>query len=326
MALSPNSLARRKPGVQIPSPPPPNLQVRASSASSGRRSLHAAAAPRPHAQVAVQPRRLAATRRLGPRPHTMTTQGSRCLAAHPGSPPTGDPPAHPADPGRPRARPSHDPTTAHDDGQVQADPSAGPARPAPGSTARLRPGPTTNWPWTPPTTTPTPAIPATRLPAHRHLSTTSRPDTVDAETHGHRTPTLDTGHLDAQTPTPDTGQRPRGQARVMLDTRTRQWTPDAGRGPRHADEGTAGIRTSWATMPSAPAGPPHPCSCGQRRRRLATMTARRWATCQRETASRTTSQLLGRSAGQAAPRRTALLRLNSRVLRKAMRQRRVRWY
>ena len=92
MALTPNSLARRKPGVQIPSPPPPTSQVRASLASSGRRSLHAAAAPRPHAQVAVQPRRLAATRRLGPGPHTMTTQRSRRLAAHPGSPPTGDPP------------------------------------------------------------------------------------------------------------------------------------------------------------------------------------------------------------------------------------------
>src|SRR4029450_11060541 len=49
MALSPNSLARRKPGVQIPSPPPPTLQVRASSASSGRRSPHSGAAlgPRP---------------------------------------------------------------------------------------------------------------------------------------------------------------------------------------------------------------------------------------------------------------------------------------
>jgi hypothetical protein len=32
------SLARRKPGVQIPSPPPPTSQVRASPASSGRRS------------------------------------------------------------------------------------------------------------------------------------------------------------------------------------------------------------------------------------------------------------------------------------------------
>jgi hypothetical protein len=56
------SLARRKSGVQIPSPPPPTQQVRASPASSRRRSLHAPAAPRPHAQVAVQPKRLAATR------------------------------------------------------------------------------------------------------------------------------------------------------------------------------------------------------------------------------------------------------------------------
>ena len=37
-------LARRKPGVQLPSPPPPTLQVRASPASSGRRSPHAGAA------------------------------------------------------------------------------------------------------------------------------------------------------------------------------------------------------------------------------------------------------------------------------------------
>jgi hypothetical protein len=49
------SLARRKPGVQIPSPPPPTSQVRASPAASGRRSLQVAAAARPHAQVAVQP-------------------------------------------------------------------------------------------------------------------------------------------------------------------------------------------------------------------------------------------------------------------------------
>jgi len=89
-------LARRKPGVQIPSPPPPNRQVRASPTSSGRRSLHAAAAPRPHAQVAAQLSRHAATRRPGPGPHTMTTQRSRRLAAHPGSLPTSDPRAHPA--------------------------------------------------------------------------------------------------------------------------------------------------------------------------------------------------------------------------------------
>jgi hypothetical protein len=44
MALTPNSLARRKPGVQIPSPPPHNPQVRASPASSRRRSPHSGAA------------------------------------------------------------------------------------------------------------------------------------------------------------------------------------------------------------------------------------------------------------------------------------------
>jgi hypothetical protein len=47
-------LARRKPGVQIPSPPPPTLQVRASSVECRRRSLHVAAALRPPAQVKVQ--------------------------------------------------------------------------------------------------------------------------------------------------------------------------------------------------------------------------------------------------------------------------------
>jgi hypothetical protein len=92
MALTPNSLARRKSGVQIPSPPPPTLQVRAPSASSGRRSPLAAAAPRPRAQVPVQPGRLAATRRLGPGPSTATTERGRRLhlsyasAATPDSP------------------------------------------------------------------------------------------------------------------------------------------------------------------------------------------------------------------------------------------------
>jgi hypothetical protein len=76
-------LARRKPGVQIPSPPPPTLQVRASPASSGRRSLHVAAALRPQAKVKVQSGRLPATRRLDPGPHTMTTERSRRLQPQP---------------------------------------------------------------------------------------------------------------------------------------------------------------------------------------------------------------------------------------------------
>jgi hypothetical protein len=52
MALTPNSLARRKPGVQIPSPPPTDQQLRASPAHYRRRS------PRPGA--ALGPRSIAA--------------------------------------------------------------------------------------------------------------------------------------------------------------------------------------------------------------------------------------------------------------------------
>jgi hypothetical protein len=66
-------LARRKSGVQIPSPPPQTQQVRASSVAHRRRSRQAAAA----AQVTVQPERLSATRRPGPKAHTMTPQRGR---------------------------------------------------------------------------------------------------------------------------------------------------------------------------------------------------------------------------------------------------------
>jgi hypothetical protein len=55
-AVGRSLLARRKPGVQIPSPPPPPSQVRASPAPSRRRSLHVPAALRPQAQVTVQPK------------------------------------------------------------------------------------------------------------------------------------------------------------------------------------------------------------------------------------------------------------------------------
>ena len=55
MALTPNSLARRKSGVQIPSPPPPTLQVRASSVECRRRSPRSGAAlgPRPLPEAAL---------------------------------------------------------------------------------------------------------------------------------------------------------------------------------------------------------------------------------------------------------------------------------
>jgi hypothetical protein len=76
--------------------------------------------------------------------------------------------------------------------------------------------------------------------------TSLRSKTADAGTHGHRTPdawtlrrphrTLDTGRVDRHAWT--------------LDARTGRRTPDAGRGRGHGDEGTAGVRTSWATTPN----------------------------------------------------------------------------
>src|SRR5215211_571273 len=60
------------------------------------------------------------------------------LAAH-RLQPTNDPRVHPAYQylGRPRGRAGRCPTTSHDDGQVHTDASAGPAPPAPASSARL---------------------------------------------------------------------------------------------------------------------------------------------------------------------------------------------
>src|SRR5215211_2807375 len=170
---------------------------------------------------------------------------------------------------------------------------------------------TTSRAWTQRATTPTPAIPAVRLPAPPPRSRTSlRPDTADAATHKHRTPTPDahTGRrtADAGQRTPGrsdarTGHRSRGQASVDTGRSHRtpdtgHWTPDAGRGRGQADEGAAGIRTSWATTPSdralgcptvflwtAPAALGSPCRLGGE------------AAFQREIASR--RQLLGRSAG-----------------------------
>jgi hypothetical protein len=54
-------------------PTPQHAQVRASPASSRRRSPHVAAALRPQAHVTVQPGSLSETRRLGPKPPTLTT-------------------------------------------------------------------------------------------------------------------------------------------------------------------------------------------------------------------------------------------------------------
>ena len=213
MALTPNSLARRKPGVQIPSPPPPNQQVRASPASSGRRSLHVAAALRPQAQVTVQPK------------GSLRGQPTQAQASH------NDHSSVVSGPGYLRRRsscassPSHGRpgpllATSHDDDQWR--PSAGPARPGPASNARLQPraDDPPSWTWR----ARGPGIPAVRLPAPPPRPATSFPsDTADAGARdAQRTP--DTGHLDAQTPAPDTrvtGQGPVGHqtlARGTLDT------------------------------------------------------------------------------------------------------------
>jgi hypothetical protein len=127
-----------------------------------------------------------------------------------------------------------------------------------------------------------PAIPATRRPAPPpHPGTSFPSDTADAGTHGRRRP--DTGHLDASDAR--TGHRSHGQApHGTPDARTGHWTPDAGHERGHGDDSPAGIRTSLAATPSD-------------------RTLRR-ATC---LCSCTTSRLLGHAAGQAAPRRTALV-------------------
>jgi hypothetical protein len=132
---------------------------------------------------------------------------------------------------------------------------------APGSQLRQ----TTSRAWTQRATTPTPAIPAVRLPAPPPRSTTSlRPDTADAATHRHRTPTpdADTGRRTADTwtlrrphRTLDTGRMDSQAWTLVARTGHRtpdtgHWTPDAGRGRGQGDEGATGIRTSWATTPS----------------------------------------------------------------------------
>jgi hypothetical protein len=188
----------------------------------------------------------------------------RCAPA----PTTNDPRVHPAYPGRPRGRAGHRPPPPNDDGQVQTDASADPAPPAPASSARRRLSQTTSRAWTQPATTPTPAIPAIRLPAHRRAPRPHFGRTQRTRTHRHRTP--DSGHLDAQTPAPDTGQRSHGQASV--DTGRSHRTPDTG----HRTPAEDADRVTKARPASGLPEPPRratarwdaqPCSCGQRLRR-----------------------------------------------------------
>ena len=184
------------------------------------------------------------------------------LAAH-RLPPTNDPRVHPAYPGRHAVELATAPTTSR----------------------RRRPGPNRRLGW--PSTAcasfeheaPTqadhepgmdaagdhadPGHPSRTAACPPPRSRTSlRPDTADAATHRHRTPTPDAGQRkpgrsDARTghwtPVPWTGKR--GHWSLAPDTGHRtpdtgHRTPDAGRGRGQGDEGAAGIRTSWATTPS----------------------------------------------------------------------------
>jgi hypothetical protein len=203
-----------------------------------------------------------------------------------------------------------DPTTSHDDGQAQTDASAGPAPPAPASRRGADSGrPRAGHGRSGRPRRPRPSQPYGCCPPPRSR-TSLRPDTADAATRRHRTPTpdADTGRRTADTwtlrrphRTLDSGPVDRQAWTLVARTGhqtpdTGHQTPDTGRGRGQGDEAAAGIRTSWATTPSdrtlgrptvflwtAPAALDSPCRLGGE------------AAFQREIASR--RQLLGRSAG-----------------------------
>jgi hypothetical protein len=250
----------------------PTSQVRASPASSRRRSLHVAAALRPQAQVTVQPR--GSQRPADPGP---ASQGDHAAWSPPAAsrwailapiPSLSRSAARSAGPVL---------TTSHNDDQVQVDPPL-----AQQGLRQLR-APGSNLGQTtrchghggrPRRSRPSQAV---RLPAPPPHPVTSLPlDTADVATHRHRT--LDTWTLRRPHRTPVTGQAPSdtGRSHQTLGM-------DAGHERGHGDDSTAGIRISWpprrdGTLRCAPVLCPH-----------------------------TTRQPLGRSAGQAAPRRTAVV-------------------
>jgi hypothetical protein len=129
--------------------------------------------------------------------------------------------------------------------------------------------------------------------------------TQRTRTQNARTPTRDTGrphrtldnrpwtsHSGHWTVTPDTGHRTRGRHRVRGQSTK----------ARHASG-----QTFWTTTTTR--WDAEPWTCGRHLRHSATMTARRPdVPASARLPTRTTGRLLGRSVGQAAPWRTALLR------------------
>jgi hypothetical protein len=248
----------------------------------------------------------------------MTTERSHYLAAHPGSPPTGDPRAHPASSAATRSTwplPNHLPR------RRKSKPTP---RLAPQSCASLDRQIPTRADDKPVVDTAgdyaDPGHPAMRLRALPPSTTSLRSDTTDTGTHGHWTHTLDTGR----------GRRTPGGS----DARTGHWTADAWMGTRghwtlapdpgrrtlaeDADTVTKARPASAAPEPARhrPRAGHQPCSCGQRLRRLASMTARRCTTRQREDCLSHYQAAARPPAGQAAPRRIAVLR-RFRVERRA---------
>src|SRR5215211_2432659 len=225
--------------------------------------------------------RLSEASRPRPRPHTMTTQRGHHQLPSDGRSSRASSLSRSAWPSAnhlPRRRPS------------PSRPFAGPARPAPASSARLQPRADDAPSWTWRATTPTPAIPSrtaagpTATP--RYLIAVGHRGHRDAQTERR---TLDTWTLRRPHRTPVTWTGPRRTP----DARTGHWTPDAGHERGHGGDTTAGIRTSLAAMPS------------DRTLRRAPVLF-----------PRTTRQPLGRLAGQAAPWRAAVLR-RFRVERRA---------
>jgi hypothetical protein len=152
----------------------------------------------------------------------------------------------------------------HDDGQVRADASAGPARPAPCSDlGRRRVGRGYGGQLS----TPAPAIPAGGCLAHRRAPLPHSGRTADAGTHGHRTATPDTDTWTLRHPhrTPDAWTGTCGHWTLALDTGHRTLAEDAD-------------RVTTARPASGPPGPTTPsdrslgrlkCSCGRRLQRSA---------------------------------------------------------
>jgi hypothetical protein len=146
--------------------------------------------------------RLSKTRRLGPGPHTMTTQRGRRQLPTDGRSSRIQSTMRSKRPllnHRPRRRPR------------PSRPTAGPARPAPASSATVQPRADDAPSWTRRATTPTrPSEPHDCLP-HCHAPRPFRSATAAAGRHGHRTPeaggrTLDTWTLRHPYRTPDTDQ------------------------------------------------------------------------------------------------------------------------